>query len=144
MTIHLYRCSADNRVVDKSNYLSDLVTLNCEMVNTDILDPTIKLSSNYLTYNYAYIPSFNRWYFVRGDDTIEGTHILKFCHVDVLMSYKDDIKNLECYITRQENTYNKNIPDNYMIGQIKKQEEQRVLPTIFEYEPNDNYLLITV
>lgn len=120
MTINLYRCSADNRVVDKTNYLSDLVTLNCEMVNTDILDPTIKLSSNYLTYNYAYIPSFNRWYFVRGDDTIEGTHILKFCHVDVLMTYKEEIKNLTCHVTRNENEPLSDISDNIPVI-LKKQ-----------------------
>lgn len=120
MTINLYRCSADNRVVDKSNYLSDLVTLNCEMVNTDILDPTIKLSSNYLTYNYAYIPSFNRWYFVRGDDTIEGTHILKFCHVDVLMTYKNEIKNLTCHVIRNENEPLNEISDNIPVI-LKKQ-----------------------
>lgn len=120
MTINLYRCSADNRVVDKTNYLSDLVTLNCEMVNTDILDPTIKLSSNYLTYNYAYIPSFNRWYFVRGDDTIEGTHILKFCHVDVLMTYKEEIKNLTCHVTRNENETLSDISDNIPVI-LKKQ-----------------------
>jgi len=141
MTINLYRCSADNRVVDKTNYLSDLVTLNCEMVNTDILDPTIKLSSSYLTYNYAYIPSFNRWYFVRGNDTIEGTHIFKFCHVDVLMTYKEEIKNLECLIVRQENLKNNNLPDNNLLKQIRKQEEQKVLSSVFEYAPTYSYIL---
>lgn len=141
MNIDLYVTRDNNNVLNKT--LTNQISRNCEIIEmTNILQPVLKIKGLY-NHNYCYIPFFSRYYYITDISYHNGISYL-YLRVDVLMSYKDDIKNLECYITRQENTYNKNIPDNYMIGQIKKQEEQRVLPTIFEYEPNDNYLLITV
>lgn len=121
MTINLYGCTAENEVVDKSIYLSGSVSTNCEMVNTDILNPILKLSSNYLDKNYVLIPEFeNRYYYVSSIEMLRGGHMLMNCHVDVLMTYKDNILQTNCNITRQEHAPNNKLVDNYCTVNVNK------------------------
>ena len=53
MIINLYKCTAENEVVDKTSYMSANVSTDCEMVNTDILNPILKLSSNVTRWSYV-------------------------------------------------------------------------------------------
>lgn len=127
MTINLYECTAENEVVDKSSYISGNVVTNCEIVNTDILNPILKLSSNYLDKNYVMIPEFeNRYYYVSSIEMLRGGHMLMNCHVDVLMTYKPYILQSSCNIVRQENANSGTLTDSYYsvnnrkINKIKK------------------------
>lgn len=121
MTINLYNCTAENEVVDKTSYMSANVSTNCEMVNTDILNPVLKLSSNFLDKNYVLIPDFeNRYYFVSSIEMLRGGHMLMNCHIDVLMTYKDVILQTECNIVRQENAPNNKLVDNYCTVNVNK------------------------
>ena len=121
MTINLYNCTAENEVVDKTSYMSADVSTDCEMVNTDILNPVLKLSSNFLDKNYVLIPDFeNRYYFVSSIEMLRGGHMLMNCHVDVLMTYKDVILQTECNIVRQENAPNNKLVDNYCTVNVNK------------------------
>lgn len=121
MTINLYSCTAENEVVDKSIYLTGSVSTNCEMVNTDVLNPILKLSSNYLDKNYVLIPEFeNRYYYVSSIEMLRGGHMLMNCHVDVLMTYKGNILQTECNIVRQEHAPNNKLVDNYCTVNVNK------------------------
>ena len=127
MTINLYNCTAENEVVDKSGYMSGSVSTDCEMVNTDILNPILKMSSNYLDKNYVLIPDFeNRYYFVSSIEMLRGGHILMKCKVDFLMTYKDVILSTKCNIVRQENANSGTLTDSFYsvnnrkINKIKK------------------------
>lgn len=127
MTINLYACTAENEVVDKTSYISGSVSTNCEMVNTDVLNPVLKLSSNYLDKNYVLIPEFeNRYYYVSSIEMLRGGHMLMNCHVDVLMTYKDVILQTECNIVRQENANSGTLTDSFYsvnnrkVNKIKK------------------------
>lgn len=121
MTINLYNCTAENEVVDKTSYMSGNVSTSCEMVNTDVLNPVLKLSSNFLDKNYVLIPDFeNRYYFVSSIEMLRGGHMLMNCHVDVLMTYKDIILQTECNIVRQENAPNNKLVDNYCTVNVNK------------------------
>ena len=121
MTINLYNCTAENEVVDKTSYMSANVSTDCEMVNTDILNPVLKLSSNFLDKNYVLIPDFeNRYYFVSSIEMLRGGHMLMNCHVDVLMTYKYIILQTECNIVRQENAPNNKLVDNYCTVNVNK------------------------
>lgn len=121
MTVNLYSCTAENEVVDKTNYMSGNVSTNCEMVNTDVLNPMLKLSSNYLDKNYVLIPEFeNRYYYVSSIEMLRGGHMLMNCHVDVLMTYKDVILQTECNIVRQENAPDNKLVDNYCTVNVNK------------------------
>ena len=121
MTINLYNCTAENEVVDKTSYMSGNVSTSCEMVNTDVLNPVLKLSSNFLDKNYVLIPDFeNRYYFVSSIEMLRGGHMLMNCHIDVLMTYKDIILQTECNIVRQENAPNNKLVDNYCTVNVNK------------------------
>lgn len=127
MTINLYGCTAENEVVDKTSYMTGSVSTSCEMVNTDVLNPILKLSSNYLDKNYVLIPEFeNRYYYVSSIEMLRGGHMLMNCHVDVLMTYKENILQSSCNIVRQENANSGTLTDSYYsvnnrkINKIKK------------------------
>ena len=114
MTINLYKCTAENEVVDKTTYMSADVSTDCEMVNTDILNPVLKLSSNFLDKNYVLIPDFeNRYYFVSSIEMLRGGHMLMNCHIDVLMTYKPYILETRCNIVRQENANSGTLTDSF-------------------------------
>lgn len=62
-------------------------------------------------YNYIYIPSFNRYYFVQ--DITYGIGVwLVSCITDVLASFREDILASNQYVLRSASNYNGNIVDN--------------------------------
>lgn len=64
--------------------------------------------------NYAYIPDFNRYYFVVDIVSVRSGLWLFKLKCDVLMSFKDDIYDLECIVARNETTYNLMLSDSKM------------------------------
>ena len=126
--IILYNNTSEQNRLDKTNYLTKLQEVKGELrSDTNILNPVIEI---YLLHqnvsvethqvNYIYIPDFGRYYFVTSFDvcngeiervsstTIKQNVLIRFyLQVDVLMSWKDGIKNLDCFITRQEVENNK-------------------------------------
>lgn len=109
--IELYRNSSEQNRVDKSKYLERARILNgilrdeCDMVNPIIVIEYHKVPD----FNYIYIPAFKRYYFLTKFEFVRKNAYRLYLHVDVLMSYKDGVKNLECYIKRNEYKYNKYI-----------------------------------
>ena len=106
--IILQRNSSEPIKVDKS--IENLMTLSGTLrEDTSIIDPVIKIEcdlADVATCNYLTIPSFERSYFVRDIRSI-NTSIVEFsCHVDVLSSFKDEIRANEGIIKRQENLWN--------------------------------------
>ena len=63
-------------------------------------------------FNYVYISSFNRWYFVEDIRTIRYNLWNMKLSVDVLMSYKEKIYDSEAFVARNESIYNEMIYDN--------------------------------
>lgn len=65
-----------------------------------------------LSANYAYIPLFNRYYVINDIISIRNNIWRLNMSVDVLMSYKKEIRNLYAFVTRNEFDYNKYIKDD--------------------------------
>ena len=80
----------------------------------DILNPVIYLAAAQppLTYNYAYIPDFGRYYFVKSWELVNDLWFASLT-CDVLASWKTAIGNSTLYITRAADTSvtNGNISD---------------------------------
>lgn len=77
--------------------------------NTSIVNPTFKMKDVdlYMTANYVYVDELRRYYYIRNVTLSNGYAYLE-CSVDVLMSYKDVLKNnskLVAIISRQEHEY---------------------------------------
>lgn len=65
-----------------------------------------------LSANYAYIPLFNRYYVINDIISVRLNVWQIRLSVDVLMSYKNQIRNLYAFINRNEFIYNKYIKDD--------------------------------
>lgn len=118
MKVELYQ------TLSEKNRLTKVLTNKLELTghlkdDCNMTDPviTFNLDNNILVYNYAYIPAFQRYYFINDVDIINKTMQLTF-HVDVLMSYKDDILGSTATITRG-NSGNDYIPDNLILQKKK-------------------------
>ena len=65
-----------------------------------------------LAANYAYIPEFNRYYFINDIISVRKNIWQLVMNVDVLMSYKDEILNLDAFVTRNEFDFNPLVKDD--------------------------------
>ena len=84
---------------------------------SSIINPIILISSEkedipYM-YNYAYVPAFGRYYFITDIESVRTGIWRVSMHVDVLMSYKEQIKNLNVIINNSEETG----ANNYLSGE---------------------------
>lgn len=108
MNISLYTNLSDKNVVDKTLYHNADITGTLRE-DCSIINPVFKIENLTDTQlkecNYCYIPEFGRYYYI--NNIICKNHLYELnCHVDVLMSFKDSIRNNDAVISRQQNTYN--------------------------------------
>ena len=82
----------------------------------------------FLGINYAYIPELKRYYFITDIVAVNDTLWELTMHCDVLMSFKDEIYNVDGYVSRNEFSYNKDLVD----GQLQIQNNPSVV--IYEIE----------
>lgn len=96
-------------------------TYNCRLKdNCSIINPVIQIAkesaqawSLLIGFNYAYIPDFNRYYFVR-DIVMESNVICSITlEVDALASWKSQIGSANEYVLRSASQYDGDIEDNY-------------------------------
>ena len=82
-----------------------------------IIDPVIKIegiSGSDLPYlNYLEIVEFGRYYYIK-DIVLVGKLFECHCHIDVLETYKDQIKPLRAVIGRQEQVNNVMLTDGLL------------------------------
>lgn len=61
-------------------------------------------------FNYAYIPSLQRYYYINDWQYINGAWVC-YCSVDVLATYKYNIASLNAYVLRSASAYDGTIAD---------------------------------
>lgn len=83
-------------------------------INYDSEDLEIESTLNINDINYLYIEEFNRFYYVKDAEVYNNELLILPCHVDVLMSYKAQFKQLYALISRNEFFYNEYIEDDKM------------------------------
>lgn len=83
-----------------------------DVVDDDGNDVVVSYISKVLTANYAYIPDFNRYYFITDITAISRYLWQISMSVDVLMTYYDDIMNLSAFIARNQNLYSPFVVDD--------------------------------
>ena len=87
-----------NRVINNKNLIVDIA-------NVDVVSKK--------RFNYVYIPSLNRYYYVQEINLLKDFTSCSLVE-DVLMSFSDLIRSQNAYVERQENTYNLELKDNYV------------------------------
>ena len=112
--INLYQNSAEVNRVDKGQFLVGVGTLSgalreeCSMLTPSI----VYQSSDVPTFNYVYIPIFNRYYYVTSLSSVSKNVWRMELNCDVLMTYKEQIFLLQGVIGRQEIDFNPLLVDN--------------------------------
>lgn len=148
MYLNLYTCNDDNNVVNKTlATVADNVPIR-PTASVNILKPVIIINyaAAYLAANYAYLSDFDRYYFIASANVETGKQITLNLSVDVLYTYKDDIKAAQATIIRSQSigkpTY---IPDQRL---PIAPSEQDITSCIFNKSPffgnpyfSANYLL---
>lgn len=144
MTITFYNNESDAIAVNKK--ITSISSINnAKIINeTDIVNPSIIVSRNFydsiiLKANYLYIDKLDRYYYINNISFAESMIVID-CIVDILMSYKKQIRNITCTVTRNENLKNGYLnDDNYNI-QAYKQVVCKMFPNAIN---NDSIILMT-
>lgn len=111
--IELYKNRAEPNRVDKTNYITKIGTMLGTMrEESSITDLSITFESvSVPSFNYIYVPIFNRYYFVADIKSLGFKMWQMSLEVDVLMTYKDAILNCIGFVERNEFTYNDKLID---------------------------------
>lgn len=99
MNILLYKTTNANNDLNKT--ISDKVELVGALREaSSIIAPSILIQSNPIGYNYAYIPEFGRYYYIKNITAFrKGAYIVDL-KCDVLMSFKEEILNMRGIVSR--------------------------------------------
>lgn len=130
MTIKLYSNTSDKIVVDKS-----ITQVGADITGTlredcSIIDPVIKMETNPIGSNYAYISEFGRYYYI-NNIVCTGKLFEVHMHVDVLKTYAAGIRSNNAVVSRQEKQYNLYLQDGVFKEQANPHYEIKKFPTGF-------------
>ena len=102
MQIDLYSITDDPRKLEKTLDTADTRT-GAVRGAIDVLRPEVLVEGGVVLANYAHIPDFGRYYFIEEREAVrKGLQRLQL-RVDVLMSYKDQIKTCPAVFDRSQN-----------------------------------------
>ena len=102
MNVILYNNKSDKRQLVKNiTEIKTLVAVAKGDIN--IISPTLIIQNFSTDFNYCYISDFDRYYFVKSITLLTGQRIQIDLSVDVLMTYKEEIKKLTVNVLRYEN-----------------------------------------
>ena len=113
MNSTFYENVSDERYLNKK-ITAKYTNIPIEMLNpSNVVRPNLKVSSGLIgqSVNYLYIDELERYYYIRNW-TMENGYIRLECEVDVLMSFKNDIKKQNTIVARNEKLYNMYLEDN--------------------------------
>ena len=99
MNILLYKTTNANNDLNKT--ISNKVELVGALRDApSIIAPSILIQSNPIGYNYAYIPEFGRYYYIKNITAFrKGAYIVDL-KCDVLMSFKEEILHMSGIVSR--------------------------------------------
>lgn len=112
MEIYLYSFTKKSNSTKRPTSNSGTL-FNCQVkYPSSIINPTIQLTkgSEPVGFNYAFIPDWNRYYFIEDITYNIGLWLLDL-RVDVLASFREDIFNSDQYVLRSYSNYNDDILD---------------------------------
>lgn len=84
--------------------------------NTSLVDCNLRFGNmSYINYNYCYIEKFKRYYWIKNWTMLSSGLAVATCHIDVLGSWKNQIRTSQAYIERCSNPYKIDdlVSDNY-------------------------------
>lgn len=114
MTITLYRSPGERNRLSRS--MTVVKTMNAveatESINVSNPEVLINRDDSIIGFDYAYIPAFNRYYFLNDMEVVNGQQFKLYLESDPLMSFRDAIFNSSCVAKRSTSSPNMNIVDD--------------------------------
>lgn len=109
----------------------------------NVLNPVVRFRTRMpVTFNYVYIESLNRYYFV-SELQQDGDVCTVRLRVDVLMSYKDKILNSIATLTKGEDV-NKYASTRENTYDLRPKLKKLDFPNAGLFNDNDNIIMVTV
>ena len=121
MTINLYTTKSEKNRINKTttliSSLSGTLKDDCQVENPTITIDMTNVQSSILSCNYAYIPDFNRHYFIEDKAVDNNNFVTIQLRVDVLMTYASTILNTPMLIERSQYYNSQYIVDNQKMAE---------------------------
>lgn len=133
MNIILYHTNSDFIALDKNLELITNLSGNLRS-ESSIIDPVFIVEGNeshILNCNYVHIPDFGRYYFVRNIESLRTGLWRLTLHVDVLYTYRSQIRTNSGIIERNEHEYDLKLNDGLFVTQQNPRIAQYPFPRGF-------------
>lgn len=138
MEVYFYKNYDEVNKLNKT--LGESIKLSGSLKDTaSVLNPSIMFENNITDYNYCYIPSFNRYYFIKGVNVYRSKLFICNMEVDVLMSYKDSILEMSGVVSQL--TSGSKYADRDVLCSVKKLYERIEFPNK-EFTNDGTYVLV--
>lgn len=114
MNINFYKFSKKINSTKQPSSSTTYTQLDCKLKEpSSVIRPTLQVSglTNPFKFNYCYIPTFTRYYFIKNWAYVSGLWECEL-NIDVLASYKTDIGNSSLYVLRSASDFNGHIKDD--------------------------------
>ncbi len=111
MEIYFYKTSSELKAINKDCELIE--RKECSLINdTDRTNPSLIIDKSLINSNIIFIPSFGRWYNLASVERTNNNWVRANYHVDLLLSFKDELLEKYFLINRQESNLNPYLIDN--------------------------------
>lgn len=141
IAVHLY--SFTKRENSTKRPSSGGTTYNCVLIDeTSLMDPVFKLDigSNPIGKNYAYVPDFDRYYFIT-DITSSQNFWYITCTCDVMASFKTQIGAETHYVVRAASEFDGYISDTFYPTKIDPVRIRSVASNPFSWNQGHSYIV---
>ena len=144
MTLNLYVNTSEKEKLNKS--LSNKTDLNGYLKQgASVVNPIITIQiTNPSQYNYVYIPQFHRYYFITDTVNVKNNIWEIHMHVDVLSSFKTQIRANKAIIEKNQYLTNANKYFNDGDTFVHDSKETNEIATFQNgFDETPHYILIT-
>lgn len=108
--VYVMKLTSDKDVIGKT--WTDQTLIEGKLLyEQNVMHPKITFEGNYTQYSYAYIPLFERFYYIISSTVERNTMTTLELSVDVLQSHKTGILNSSAMLDRQETKASKMLDD---------------------------------
>lgn len=141
MLLKLYNTNSETNRINK--VLTDETEFDVRLKDkSSVVNPVLLLKSEtYINFNYAYIPKFQRYYFVDDISVYPNKMYILTLRCDVLTSFKDDI--LKSYARIVEQTNSNAYYDSNLKSEVRKEVDTYMSDVSFDLTA-DSMVLVTI
>lgn len=142
--LNLFNYNGKPNVINKTLQNEKIIINGLFYNNFDIYTPEIAIrqSININVFNYAFLPLFNRFYFVVDTFIESNTKTVLKLKLDVLKTYSNELLKSTGTVTQKENA-NKYISNRETIYDIRPQFDKIVFPNVV-FDEKGQIIMITI